>query len=173
MIDDPGDVTGGVLQEVHEIGTETGLHDAEHQQVRELRREDAVQRVRTVVPALAEPHTVAARRVEAEPAVLIGGDLEAGGENDEIEFIFLAVDDRTCRRDPLDALAVGVDQVHMRKVEGRQVLVVEGDAFAVLAVPRLELLGGRWVVDDLVDSRPDLLHDLEVDDVEFHSVLRR
>ena len=39
----------------------------------------------------------------------------------------------------------------MRKVEGRQVLVVEGDAFAVLAVPRLELLGGRRVVDDLVD----------------------
>ena len=94
MLDDPGDVTGGVLQEVHEIGPETGLHDAEHQQVRELRREDAVQRVRTVVPALAEPHTVAARRVEAESAVLIGGDLEAGGENDQIKFIFLAVDDR-------------------------------------------------------------------------------
>ena len=132
-----------------------------------------MQRVRTVVPALAEPHTVAARRVEAESAVLIGGDLEAGGENDQIKFIFLAVDDRSCRRDPLDALAVGIDQVHVRKVESRQVLVVEGDAFAVLAVPRLELLGGRWVVDDLVDPRPDLLHDLEVDDVEFLSVLRR
>ena len=37
------------------------------------------------------------------------------------------------------------------RLKSRQVLVVEGDAFAVLAVPRLELLGGRWVVDDLVD----------------------
>ena len=61
----------------------------------------------------------------------------------------------------------------MRKVEGRQVLVVEGDAFAVFAVPRLELLGGLRVVDDLVDSGPDLLHDLEVDDVEFLTLLGR
>ena len=40
-----------------------------------------------------------------------------------------------------DAFALGVDQLDVRPVEGRQVLVVEGRALAQLAVPRLERLG--------------------------------
>ena len=43
---------------------------------------------------------------------------------------------------------VGVDQVHVRPVERRQVLVVEARPLAELAVPRLQLLGRRRVLDD-------------------------
>ena len=48
-----------------------------------------------------------------------------------------------CLGDPLDALAVGVDQVRAGLVVGLQVLVVEAGPLAQLAVPGLELLGGR------------------------------
>ena len=63
---------------------------------------------------------------------------------------------------PLDALAVGVDEVRARLVERLQVLVVEARPLAQLAVPGLQLLRGLGVLDDRVDAGADLLHLLEV-----------
>ncbi len=53
-----------------------------------------------------------------------------------------AVDDRAGRRHLPHAPAVGVHQVHVRLVERLEVLVVEAEALAVLAVPGLQPLGG-------------------------------
>ena len=64
--------------------------------------------------------------------------------------------------DPLDALAVGVDEVDRRQVERVEVLVVEAGPLAQLPVPGLQLGGGVRVGDDRVDPRPDLAHLLEV-----------
>ena len=51
---------------------------------------------------------------------------------------------------------------HVRLVVGLQVLVVEARPLAELAVPRLQRLGGRRVLDDGVDAGPDLVHLLVV-----------
>ena len=75
-------------------------------------------------------------------------------------------DHRAAAGDFVDALPVGVDQVHVGQVERRQVVVVEADPLAVLAPVRLELLGGLGILDDLVDPSPDGLHALEVGPLE-------
>ena len=59
-----------------EVGAEAALHEADHHQVRELARENAVQCVRSIGPPLAQVHAVATLRVETEAMVEIGGDFE-------------------------------------------------------------------------------------------------
>ena len=60
--------------------------------------------------------------------------------------------------DPLDALAIGVDQPGARLVVRLQVLVVEARPLAQLPVPGLERLRGLRILDDRVDARTDLVH---------------
>ena len=54
-----------------------------------------------------------------------------------------------------------------------QILVIEGRAFAELAVPRLQRLGGPLVLDDRVDARADLIHLFEIRDLRQASDLFR
>ncbi len=130
-----------------------------------------MQRVRAVVPALAEAHAVAADRVEAEAVDETGGDLEPGGEHQEVEGELGAVDDGAGGGHLAHPATVGVDEVHVGEVERLEVLVVEADALAVLAVPGLQLLGGLGILDDLVDPPAEALHDLEVDRLELAPLL--
>ena len=109
--------------------------------------------------------------IEAEPADEPGRDLEPGREDEQVERVLHAVDHRTGRRHLAHTSTVGVDEVHVREVERLEVLVVEAQPLAVLAVPGLELLRGRRVLDDLVDSAAERLHHLEVDRLELGPLL--
>ena len=120
-----------------------------------------------VVPALAEALAAPADRVEAEPAHQSGRDLEPGREDEEVERILRAVDDRPRGGHFPHTASVGVDDVHVRPVERREVLVVEAQPLAVLAVPGLQLLRDLGILDDLVDSATHGFHHLEVDGLEF------
>ena len=62
--------------------------------------------------------------------------------------------------------AVGVDERDVRAVERVEVLVVEARPLAELAVVRLQRLGRVRVVDDRVDAGADLLHLLEVGELD-------
>ena len=79
--------------------------------------------------------------VEAGAALVLGADLEAGRVDDAVDLVLAAADHDALLGDPLDALAVGVDQVRAGLVEGLQVFVVEAGPLAELAVPGLQLLG--------------------------------
>ena len=61
--------------------------------------------------------------------------------------------------------------MHVGLVERGQVVVVETDALAVLAVPGLELLGGLGILDGLFDPSAKLGHHLEVGPVELAPLL--
>src|SRR6202041_3209223 len=87
-------------------------------------------------------------QVEAGAAPVLGADLEAGRVDDAVDLVLAAASDHAFLGDPLDALAVGVDQVRAGLVEGLQVFVVEAGALAELAVPGLQPLGGLGVADD-------------------------
>ncbi|CAB4801539.1 unannotated protein [freshwater metagenome] len=63
--------------------------------------------------------------------------------------------------------------MHIWLVERRQVLVVETDALAVLAVIGLELFCGVWIVNNRVDSAAKLFHRLEIAEFHFGEMLRR
>ena len=121
-----------------------------------------VQRHHPLGPLLGQPQPVAADRVVARAAGVLGADLESRGVDHAVELEVLAVGPHPGFVDPLDASALGVDQVGVRSVERLQVLVVETRPLAQLAIPRLERLGGGRVVDDLVDPSPDLGHLLVV-----------
>src|SRR5581483_5013510 len=113
-------------------------------------------------PALAETDTASADRVDPGPGRELGADLEPSGPHDAVDLVLPAAGDPAAVGDPLDALAVGVDQGHARFVERLQVLVVEAGALAQLPVPGLQRVSRRAVVDDGLDPGPDLLHLLEV-----------
>ncbi len=87
--------------------------------------------------------------VEAGAPRELGADLEARGVDQAVELVVLVADPHAGLVDPLDTLAVGVDEVGARVVERLEVLVVEARPLAELAVPGLERLGGGRVVDDL------------------------
>ena len=69
---------------------------------------------------------------------------------------------RPLRGDLRDAFALGVDQMDIGSVEGGEVLVVEARAFAHEHVPRLERLGRRLVLHDLVNTLVDPHHVIDV-----------
>ena len=121
-----------------------------------MQRRDAVR------PLARQREAVAAGEVVAGAAGVVGADLEAGGVDQAVDLVGLAVGDDGVFGDALDAAAFGIDQRHVRPVEGRQVVVVEAGALAELVVPGLERLGGPLVLDHRVNAGADLLHLLEV-----------
>src|ERR1700685_1969034 len=72
--------------------------------------------------------------------------LEAGGIDKDIEFVLFAFENRTLFVDLRDALAMGVDEVDVGAVEGRQVVVMEARALAHEHVPWLERFGRSLVL---------------------------
>ena len=96
--------------------------------------------------------------LEAQTPGEVGANFKAGAENQAIEFIFTPVDHHAAFGDPLDALTLGVDQMHIRPVEGVEVLVVKAGSLAELVVPGLEGLGGGRVFDHRIDARPHAFH---------------
>ena len=121
-----------------------------------------MQRVRSVAPSLAHADPAPALGIEAEPVLQVGGHLEARREHDDVDRVLDSAGDDSVLGDLVDSVPVGVDQVDVRAVERRQVLVVEAHPLAVLAVPRLEPSGGLGILDDAGHPLTDLLHGQEV-----------
>ena len=71
---------------------------------------EAVERLHPVGPLVVRVSAVAADEFVAGAARVGRAHLEAGGEDEAIDLVRLAVRDDTALRDPLDPLAVGVDQ---------------------------------------------------------------
>ena len=109
--------------------------------------------------------------VVAGPAGVAGADLEAGGEDDAIDRILGPVGHDAPLGDTLDAPAVGIDQGHVRPVEGRQVFVMEAGPFAELPVPGLERLSGVRVVNNGLGPGANLIHLLEVEQLHELALL--
>ena len=123
---------------------------------------DAVLGLDALAPGLRQGQPVLARHLEARAALVVGADLEARGVDDAVDLVLDPADHEAVLGDPLDALAVGVDQPHARHVERLQIGVVEARPLAQLPVPGLQLLGGLAVLHDRRGPRADLLHLFEV-----------
>ena len=95
---DPGDVTGGLGEEVHEIDPEARLNRADNQEVGELSGKDSVEGVGTIGPALAQGHAISAGRIEAEPLFERGRDLETGREDEQVDGVLDTVEHDACLR---------------------------------------------------------------------------
>src|SRR6201989_1233807 len=161
--EDRRDGPGEVDDVVRHVGDHVrALRELHEQQVREAMDVDAVQRAHAVSPVLRQGTTVAAGHLEAGPPRVRGADLEAGAVDDAVELVLPAGHYHPGRGDPRHPLAVRVDQVGVRVVEGLQVLVVEAGPLAQLAVPRLELARRVRVPHYRVGAATDLLHLLEV-----------
>ena len=112
--------------------------------------------------------------IEAGAALVFGADLEAGGVDDAVELVFLARDHDAVLGDPLDALAVGIDQMRARRVERLQIGVMEARPLAELAIPGLELLPAVSRSPTMASTRrADFLHLLEVGVLERRQHVRR
>ena len=162
VLQTPRDHLGGVtrlnIEQVGEVHGETRLGDAQDEAVREAIDGEAVQRANPVAPLLGQRQPVATDDFETGTPRVFRADLESGREDQAVDAVFGAVHHDAVGSDPLDALALGVDEGDVVAVERLEILVVEARSLAEVAVPRLERLGGGGVGHDRVDSGADLLH---------------
>ena len=164
--DEIGDVSRLEIDPVWEVRREARLRDAHHEAVREAADVQAVERAHAVGPLLGERLTVAPDDPEAGAMRVVGADLEAGGEDQAVQRELFARGDHALLRHPLDALSARIDQRHVGAIERLEILVVEARALAELPVPRFQRLGRARIRDDRVHARADLLHLLEVGELE-------
>lgn len=88
---------------------------------------------------------------------------EARSEYDEIYLILLPICHETVLGVSIDTFAVGVDQCDVLPVESIEVIIVECRSLAPPTIPRLELLGHRFIVDFAVDVFPQLFGSWEIE----------
>src|SRR5258705_10373104 len=77
---------------------------------------------------------------------------EAGGIYNDVQLVLLTFERYSLLIDLGDALALGINQVDVRPVESRQVVVVEAWAVTHEHVPSLKRLSGSLVLDDRIDG---------------------
>src|SRR5439155_15189952 len=123
---------------------------------------DAVLGAHAAGPMVRQLGAALSGQIEARSPAIFGADLESGSIDDAVELILPARDDNAVFGDPLDPLAVGIDQMRPGPVEGLQIFVVETRPLAELAVPGFQPRGRLAIPDDRVDPRADFLHLLEV-----------
>ena len=123
---------------------------------------DAVQALHALGPSLRQLPTAATRQIEAGAPRVFRAKLEAGRIDDAVDLIFHVADNDAFFVDPLDALAVGVDQSRARRVERLEIFIVEARALAKLPIPGPEFLRCFAMRHDGVDPRADFLHLFEI-----------
>ncbi len=171
LADDIGDVLGLLVQHVREVGGEARLGVADDEAVGEAAAVEAVQGRRRRRPT---SRSGSGRRGHGARSPS-GGCSRCRPRSRWRRSGSRARIPRRWRRrrvlgDPLDALAVGVDQRDVRPVEGVEIFVVEAGPLAELVVLGLQRLGGGRVLDHAVHPGADLLHLLEVG--QLHQVGR-
>ena len=102
-------------------------------------------------PCLGDVETVTAFHGEAETSVLAREYLKAGRVDDGVDLGLDSIDNDAVFGDGLNALSVGVKEVHVGLVKRLKILVVETRALAEEFVPRLQLLRRFLVCDNLID----------------------
>ena len=160
-----GEVGGDDVLGEREVVLPRGLARRRQHEVGEAVHVLAVQRGGPFLPLLGQRLPVTAGHRDRR-AVLVRGQLEPGGEDQQVELELLAVGDDDVPADAVDASSLGVDQGDVVLVERVEVLVVEARALAEPVVPRLERFGRRRVADHGLGPLADALHDLEVDHLQ-------
>ncbi|MEZ4333183.1 MAG: hypothetical protein R3F35_15590 [Myxococcota bacterium] len=130
-------------------------------------REEAVEGPDARRPAVRQRGAPAPDDLAIRAACVVRSDLEARHEDEAIDRMLAAGDDDGLLRDRVDAAAVGIDQRHVRSIEGLEVGVVEARSLAELAIPGLERLGRLRIAHDPIDARPDRLHLAEVGELDL------
>ena len=115
----------------------------------------------------------AADWVEACQAGVGNPGLEAGGEDDAIDLVFLVADDNAAFGEVFDAAPSGIDELDIGRVERFEVVVMEAGTLAQPAIVGLQCLGGRWVLDDLFDPGADRFIDPVVGELGDTALLVR
>ena len=133
---------------------------------------DAVQRPNVLSPLARQPSAPPPNHIKPGSARIAGAYLEAGCEDEAVDFVLLAIHDDTTLRDLIHAAPVGIDEPDIGPVERGQILVAKAWTFAELPIPGLECLSSRRVRDDAVNPRPNLVHLGEVRQLDCRGELR-
>ena len=91
--------------------------------------------------------------------------LKAGGIDDAIEFVLFTIRYDTFLGDGINSLALCIHELHRRYVESFKIFIVKARPFTELIVIGLQALCRVRILHDLIDTRPDLLHLLEIGDL--------
>ena len=157
--DNVGSVARLLVEQVHGVRCAGRvLVTPQEQEIGEPVGRDAVEGANAILPMQAERHAVTSDWIEAGQAGVGNPGLEAGGEDDAIDLVFLVADDNTEFGEFLDAAPLGIDELDIGRVERFEVIVMEAGTLAQPAIVGLQCLGGRRVLDDLLDPGADSIH---------------
>src|ERR1700712_2817984 len=112
---------------------------------------ETVERAGAVRPMLGQRLAAASIDLVAGPPSIGRANLEAGCEDDAVYLVSHTVEHQPGFSNPIDAAAKGVHQLHVRPVEGRQVVIVEGWPLAELAIPGLQRCRRHRVMNGRID----------------------
>src|SRR5581483_4571667 len=116
-------------------------------------------------PSIGETHSIATIQLKLCPPSVCSADLEPGGENQTVYFIFYPLDHNAMLGHPINSFAFRVYQFDSGSVEGREIVIIEGGSFTPLPVPWLERLSGLRVGDGRGYTIANLVHLLEISDL--------
>src|ERR1700720_2854947 len=122
---------------MRKVGSQGILRDSHVEAVRKPDAAEAMQCFQAIRPILAERLAAAPINLEARATRVSRANFESGGEDDAVHLVLDSVEHQALLRDAIDTAAHGVHESDVGTVERGQILVVEGRAFAELAVPRL------------------------------------
>src|SRR5262249_25082912 len=103
----------------------------------------------------------AAAALDVQRLQRTGECIEAGGEHNDVEFVFLAAGTDSLFRDFLDrSVSVGIDQQHAVLVEGLEIVAVQRRSLGAKGVLLWhQLLGNRRILDDPTDLVAEIVGD--------------
>lgn len=137
---------GPLAQQARIVRRRRALQVRKRQEVREVATDNAMQRARPVFPFLGQGQPTSPCDGHVGALRVVGAPVEAGGVDDAVELVLLALGHDALFGDAVDALPVCVDEVHVRVVEAVEVLLVEAGPLAEAAIPRLQRFGGLELV---------------------------
>ena len=105
-----------------------------------------------VGPVLGKRDAVSPDRLVSGAPRVGRADFEPRCEQNAVEFVFLAVRDDALLGETIDAAAVGIDEGHVRAIEGRQVIVMKARSLAELSIVGLERFRDHWIADGREES---------------------
>src|ERR1700733_9653452 len=122
ILDARGDMIALRLQHVSQVKLERRLVAAHDEEIRIALRVDSQKRANALLILIVQLQSVLAFDLVVYAGLL---HLEAGRIDKHVELVLFALEHWALLRNLRDALALGVDQVNVVPVEGRQIVVVE------------------------------------------------
>lgn len=150
---------------MYKVGRQSCLHNADEEAIWEAATCPAMKSAGTASPLLGNRFSISTIHLHSSSMAPICRKLKAGRIDDAVEFVLFTIRHDTFLGDGINSFALRIHELYCRYVERFKIFIVKARPFTELIIVRLQALCRGRILHDLVDTRPDLLHLLEIGDL--------